>query len=424
MSRVAWRVVTGVGVASVLGAVVVGVVSARAPVVRIAPLTALEDQPVSIRASGLPSGGRVSVGVRSTDAKGFVWVSSARFRADDRGTLDLGRAPSLGGSYSGVWGMGLIAAMHPTHRDPYGDYFWHTDRPMHFEVTVRVGTRTMARMSFARRWSHGPLPEQSETVASAGFVGDFFASRGAHHKPAVLVLGGSEGGLSTPLIAARFAADGYPALALAYFHAPGLPQTLTNIPLEYFQHAMQWLARQPQVDQQQIVVLGASRGSEPALLLGVHYPDLVHGVIALVPSSVVNCGIAGAGRTTGCIGAAWTVDGKAIPYTQQINQPHPTDIPDAVIPVEQISAPILLACGGQDLTWHSCAYARAITDRINARNAAAAHALYAYPQAGHDIGIALPYEPGALQRDIWAPQDEQAREQLWPHILSFLRSLR
>ena len=51
-------------------------------------------------------------------------------------------------------------------------------------------------------------------------------------RTAVLVFGGSEGGLATSLLAARFAADGYPALALAYFREPGLPQTLTNIPLE------------------------------------------------------------------------------------------------------------------------------------------------------------------------------------------------
>ena len=45
-------------------------------------------------------------------------------------------------------------------------------------------------------------------------------------------------------------------------------------------------------------MLGSSHGSEAALLLGVHYPRLVHSVVALVPSSVVTCGIVGAGRVT------------------------------------------------------------------------------------------------------------------------------
>jgi hypothetical protein len=51
-------------------------------------------------------------------------------------------------------------------------------------------------------------------------------------RPALLIFGGSEGGLSGTLIAALLAAHGYPALALAYFNAPGLPATLSDIPLE------------------------------------------------------------------------------------------------------------------------------------------------------------------------------------------------
>jgi hypothetical protein len=66
------------------------------------------------------------------------------------------------------------------------------------------------------------------------------------------------------------------------------------------------------------------------------------------------------------------------------------DVPAAVIPVEQIKAPILLACGGQDLTWHSCGFSHAIVDRLAAHNAAAPRSLYAYPQAGHDVGWMLP----------------------------------
>ena len=44
------------------------------------------------------------------------------------------------------------------------------------------------------------------------------------------MFGGSEGGLSGVVIeaAALLAARGYPALALAYFHEPGLPPTLTT----------------------------------------------------------------------------------------------------------------------------------------------------------------------------------------------------
>jgi pimeloyl-ACP methyl ester carboxylesterase len=181
-----------------------------------------------------------------------------------------------------------------------------------FVATVKADGHVIASTTFRRALSRPALIEQDETVSSAGFVGAFESAAGATHRTTVLAFGGSEGGLRTVSLAARLAADGVPTLALAYFGAPGLPKTLTNIPLEYFETALGWLARQPQVDPQRIVVLGVSRGSEAALLLGVHDPDLVHGVIALVPSSVVNCGIQGGSTPGGCIGAAWTLGGKPL----------------------------------------------------------------------------------------------------------------
>lgn len=393
------------------------------PAVRVTPTRSVEDEPIDIRVSGLRRAERVTVAVRSTDAKGFVWSSRGVFVASSRGIVDVARAPSISGSYNGVWSMGLVSAMTPNRHDPIGVYFWNGTRPMTFAVTVQAGGRVVASGSFRRAWAAAALTAKNETLKTAGFIGTFFAARAPTRRPAVLVFGGSEGGLSVWLLAARFAADGDPALALAYFHEPGLPAALTNVPLEYFQHALQWLSRQPQVDPARMVVLGISRGSEAAQLLGVHYPDLVHGVIALVPSNVVNCGIHRLGKPPGCIGAAWTLNGKPIPYTGQFDNPHPTDTPAAVIPVEQIKGSLLTACAGDDLTWRSCSYAAAIIQRLKAKHSPFPHELYTYPDAGHSVGALLPYEPGTMTSDLDIPGSEQAREQLWPHILAFLRTI-
>jgi hypothetical protein len=48
--------------------------------------------------------------------------------------------------------------------------------------------------------------------------------------------------------ASLLAMNGYPALALAYFAAPGLPATLAGVPLEYFARAVRLLRAQPGVD--------------------------------------------------------------------------------------------------------------------------------------------------------------------------------
>ncbi len=374
-----------------------------------------------MRVSGLRPGERVTLTLRSTDARGFVWSSDASFVANTRGVVDTRRAAALSGTYAGVWGMGLVGSLATAKPDRNGAYFWRASGPSVFTLSVGVGGRTVAVSSFRREWAARPLFQQNETVAATGFYGSFFAPRGAHDRTAVLAFGGSEGGLSTWLLAARLAADGYPTLALAYFDEPGLPQTLKDIPLEYFRRALTWLAKQPQVNPHRIVVMGESRGSEAALLLGVHYHALVHGLIASVPSSVLICGIHGGihGGLDGCIGPAWTLNGKPQPYTRQRDNPTPTDVPAAVIPVAKIRAPLFLVCGEVDANWDSCAYARAI-----AAHATAPHRLYAYPQASHFVGGLLPYEPLTTDPpNALDPADEQAREQLWPHILAFLHSI-
>ena len=139
------------------------------------------------------------------------------------------------------------------------------------------------------------------------------------------------------------------------------------------------------------------------MLLGVHDPDHVHGVIALVPSSVVNCGVRGGGTPSGCIGAAWTLGGKPLPYNV------PPGIPSsaAVIPVEQIAGPILLACGGVDQVWPSCQSPRR-SSAASKRTASTPHPSYTYLPPGHDIGTLIPYQPGAAKLDTNVPFDEQA----------------
>lgn len=399
------------------------VATARPAAVRVSPAASFESQPVDIRVQGLAAHARVTMALRSTDAEGYTWTSSASFEADARGALDLSRAPARSGSYRGVWPMGLIVAMRPTRNDPLEEYYWNASKPGAFTVTAAVHGRVVATTTFRRGLSALPLIEDDETVPTAGFFGSYFAPAGTERRAAVLVFGGSEGGLKTLLLASQLAAAGFPALALAYFKETGLPQTLTNVPLEYFESALNWLATQPQVDPGRVAVLGVSRGSEAALLLGVHYPSLVHGVIALVPSSVVNCGIIGGGVPGGCIGPAWTFEGTPLPYTTEFDQPDPADVPAAVIPVEDIHAPLLLACGGVDATWNSCAFASAIVHRLDANPGAAAHVLYTYLDAGHPVGGLLPYEPGSLAYDANVPFDERARERLWPHVLAFLRGL-
>src|SRR5262249_8350399 len=152
-----------------------------------------------------------------------------------------------GPSYKGVWGMGLVGSALGENTQGIADYAWNGPSPLTFTIAVLAPGGTAAATSFERRFSKDALIVQPESLASVGFAGMYVAPAGAVGRPALLVFGGSEGGLSTVPLAELLAAHGYPALALAYWRLPGLPETLSGIPLEYFANALHWLARQPQV---------------------------------------------------------------------------------------------------------------------------------------------------------------------------------
>jgi dienelactone hydrolase len=219
------------------------------------------------------------------------------------------------------------------------------------------------------------------------------------------------------------ASRGYPALELAYFGVRGLPQELRDIRLEYFAAALRWLAMQPGVDPSRLVVLGASRGGEAALLIGATYPQLVHAVVAYVPSSVVTSACC-----SGVPGAAWTLGGRPIPYA---GQPGVSD-EEAAIPVERIGGPVRAIGGGFDALWPSGLFVQQIVARAREHGRADVVGLD-YLTAGHALGVGVPDFPlatVATSRDGRRlplggskAADARARAASWPKVLALLASL-
>ena len=288
--------------------------------VSVVPRTSLADQPVHIRVAGLHPHSSAEIRLRVRDAGGKLWHASATFRANSHGAVDLDRASTRSGSYGGRWGMGLIASL--TTRTPSAYRFrWQAHDAPTFRIDVRVRGKHVASRTF-RRAMPGAVVEKHVSIASSGFYGSYYRRADiAERAPAILLLGGSEGGLPSGPLVTTLAARGFPTLSLAYLGAPGLPPTLANIPLEYFEKALMWLRAQPEADPTRVIVIGVSRGSEAAQLLGVHYPSLVSAVVASVPSNVALCGY------PDCSVPAWTLGGQPVPYTQEFDNPYPSDKP-------------------------------------------------------------------------------------------------
>jgi len=367
--------------------------SSSHPAITATPTTGLTDAPLRVGVSGADD--RAVVRASTVDADGQRWTSTTR-------VADLRRDRT-----------------RPLWTLRHGQDFFLAP-PGGFVVRLDLvdGGRSVAHATISRRWT---APDVRHAPVRHGLYGEVFDPPGSGRRAAALVIGGSDGGLTTRGIAGLLASHGYPALALAYFKEPGLPTTLKDIPLEYFERALERLRARPDVDPSKVVVVGVSRGGEAALLIGATYPRLVHGVVALVPSNVVNPALDGRS-------AAWTLRGRPVPQirVEDFGDPDPVRTPEAVIRVERIAGPVLTASAGVDALWPSYDYAEAVHQRLRGHHFGYPHPDLRFEDAGHGVGAAVPYMPTATDRDLGgsAAADEAGKAALWPRILDFMRGLR
>ena len=226
--------------------------------------------------------------------------------------------------------------------------------------------------------------------------------------PAVLVFSGSGGGPPGREYLPALHAAGFSVLALTYFGAPGLPDVLHEIPLEYFERALTWLRGHPRVDASRVFVMSRSRGTEAAQLLALRQPDKIAGLVLGAPSYVVV-------QAWPASGAAWTLNGNEVAYHPGgwPTGPFPS-APPALIPLDEYEGPVLLVSGGQDQIWPSADFAAVITSSRDSAGRLTEH--WSYPDAGHAVGTLLNLDGTSTD-----PADVDARDDAWPRVVSFLK---
>ena len=280
--------------------------------------------------------------------------------------------------------------------------------------------------------------ETGRRITDGGLLANYFPAK--VRGPGVLVLAGSVGGLvvESNRTAATLQAEGYSALHLSYFRGPTQNPRLEMIPMEYFNTAIDWLRRQPEVDPERLGIMGTSKGAEAALLIAIRHPEL-KAVIAALPSSVIWPGIAWEGSPAP-LKSSWSEHGAPLPHV-----PHtPYDAskggtmadnyaaslkayaahPDAIIPVEKIRGALLLVCAQEDQVSPSCPMAHQIEQRLRAHGRPAP-LLLEYKGSGHAaFGLPMPDNTDPrLGGGTSNPADTNAaRADSWPKAVAFLKS--
>ncbi len=279
-----------------------------------------------------------------------------------------------------------------------------------------------------------PVPPTVE-LREPGLVADYFAADPATASPgAIIVLGGSEGGLGgSRNMARRLAAAGFDAIAVSYFGEPGQSSRLDQVPIEPVARAREWLEARPGPGEA-IAVLGVSKGGELALLTASRDPA-IKAVVAAVPSHVVWQGIDMQGGMTG---SSWTADGVPLPYVPydlsngftSVHALYAGSLDSAPagteIPVEQIAGPILLVSGQADSLWPSTEMANRVERRLQSNSFPHAVTHLAYADAGHAVfGAPVRADTPGLERvlSVGGTIDGlvAARADGWPRVLAFLR---
>jgi dienelactone hydrolase len=374
--------------------------------IEVSPAAVLLDEPVRIRVRGAAPGQAVTIHAALRDAAGRDWTSGATFVVDASGAVDVAQQAPTSGSYDGVDAMGLCWSMRPDREDGGSlPIDLRSTDPLRVSLSAEAAGSPVASGAFERRWLAAGVRREVLTPEMAdGLAGELFMPAGTGPFPAVIVLAGSGGGAPVGK-AALLASRGFAALALAYFNYPGRPAQLAEQPLEYFEQAVRWLQRHPDVDGPRLGVTGMSKGGELALLLASMCPQL-RCVVACAPSAFVGRGV---GRQ-GSARSAWSREGAPLPYLPwrgDIDIYAPPGDGDAqpyaltpgyikaledraaadaaAIPVEKIGGPLLLLSGQDDQMWPSALYAELVVRRLAERSHPHPYRHVSYPGAGHRI---------------------------------------
>ncbi|WP_431167725.1 acyl-CoA thioester hydrolase/BAAT C-terminal domain-containing protein [Tenacibaculum halocynthiae] len=240
---------------------------------------------------------------------------------------------------------------------------------------------------------------ESKFINENGFQANYFVKDKVQNKASIILIGGGQWG---DYWAKEFAKKEMVGLSLPYTRKEGFPELPEEIKLEYFENAIKWLKKQKEVNPTKIVVMGASRNAELALVIASIFPESISGVIAYAPSSVSWSNTV-LPYNSNELKPSWKYKGKDIPYVP-MNKISGNDsgkikmieywnkgltkidmVNKAFIKVENINGPIILFSGNDDLVWPSSIMADMIEERLKEKSFNHSFQNVKYKNAGHLI---------------------------------------
>ncbi|MFK7928932.1 MAG: acyl-CoA thioesterase/BAAT N-terminal domain-containing protein, partial [Myxococcota bacterium] len=252
-----------------------------------------------------------------------VQETTAEFRANENGVVDLSSMASTDAPWEGVDARGLFWSMRSTGVAQPSD--WPTsevrlrasvegDVVATAKVILLPGTTDQCEVALPQEFPHAflSLPPVDQRVDPPG---------GSQSWPVIIALGGSEGGDSAArAFASRFTARGYAVVGYPYYSPaetgqpqalPGLSRAFHATDLSRRAGVRDWIRGRAELDGEKIGLYGISKGAE-FVLAAASRIDGFSCVAGIVPSDVIWEGW-GPGTASGQA-SSFAFEGEPLPF--------------------------------------------------------------------------------------------------------------
>lgn len=344
---------------------------------------------------------------------GEVFSSYAVFKADDSGKVDLDLMKPIEGTYERSDSMGIIYSLKKTASA--GKNIAENisiDNPMIINIKFESeGYKEEVKLERIFKTDDVNIININESIS-----GKLYINKNAENKM-IILLNGSSGDMNAlDLVAGPLCARGFNVLNVPYFAAPGLPENLEKIPLEYFEKVFRWVQNNTVIEKKnkdeetEIYLLGISKGSEAALLLASKYSEIKK-VAAIEANGYVFQGLKGEGF--GDEVSSWSYGGKSIPFIkgdnniffEEFKKCNEQGIPfgfgstykkcveladnkeEARIKVENSEADLLIATGKEDNIWDGYDGCKVLIDNLKKHNYKHSVEFLVYEHMGHPMPV-------------------------------------
>lgn len=392
----------------------------------------LFDKLVQVKVEGLAPHKQVQLRSKLVDDRGVIFKASAMYKADETGQVDVCSAPSLGGSYTGVEPMGLFWAMAPEKR--------HSKllkknvlSPTLVDIEALCGETGEVLASATNERGYMTEGMKRTPVREGRIRGVLFIPPGKGPFPGIVDLY-TFGGRLTEARASLLANKGFVVLALAYFGYEDLPKNPKKLDLEYFEEAVTYLRRQPEVKGPGIGIISISHSGGLALSMS----SFLSGISATVCINACNANTVIPLHYKDIVmpplpPVFWKIritTSGLVNIRNAMSDPSLEKNKASLIPIERASCQFLFAVSEDDHNWNSPLYAEQAAATLK-RHGKKSFEVVTYPKAGHFLeNPHTPYCPSAFHAAVgWEvvfggepKAHTEAQLDLWERVQEFFKS--